>query len=319
MLLIALLLLVTPFAPGEIAFRIADPDLIPEGIAYDASTKTFFVGSTFQRKIVAVDAAGRVRDFTTEGQNGLFGVLGLRVDPSRRVLWAISSNAGGTMPARGLDKSCLGCSTVTSYSIESGALLEKYVLGNKPAVYFLNDLAIAPNGDVYLTDTMSGDVYRITREKKALEQFVSLGANTFPNGIDISTDGRTLFAATALGLRTVRIADRHVADVKGMPGERPPLIDGLYFVDNSLIAVQPFEPARVIVRYRLSNAHTIVTAEVIAAEHPQHKQPTTGVVVGNEFYYIANSQLQFFRAMYKDGAYDRSALTDVVVLKTPIR
>ena len=40
-----LLLLVTLLAPSEVAFRIADPDLIHEGIAYDAPSKTFFVGA----------------------------------------------------------------------------------------------------------------------------------------------------------------------------------------------------------------------------------------------------------------------------------
>jgi hypothetical protein len=45
------------------------------------------------------------------------------------------------------------------------------------------------------------------------------------------------------------------------------------------------------------------------------RQPTTGVIVGSEFYYIANAQLQFFRTMYRDGAYDRSALADVVVFR----
>src|SRR5687768_15158028 len=112
MILTALLMTVTLLAQSEVAFKIADPDFIPEGITYDPSTKTFFLGSTFKRKIVAIDAAGKVRDFTTEAQDGIYGVLGMRVDPKTRTLWAISSNAGGTMPARGLDKSCLGCSIV---------------------------------------------------------------------------------------------------------------------------------------------------------------------------------------------------------------
>ena len=93
MLLCLFLLLLTVPPPAEVAFRIADPDLIPEGIAYDPKTRTFFVGSTFKRKIVAVDAAGRARDFTTEAQDGIFGVLGLRVDADRRILWAISAPA----------------------------------------------------------------------------------------------------------------------------------------------------------------------------------------------------------------------------------
>ena len=320
MLKIALLLFVTLLVPAEVAFRIADPDLIPEGIAYDAATKTFFVGSTFKRKIVAVTLNGQTRDFTREGADGLFGVLGLRVDPARRVLWAISSNAGGTMPARALDKSCLGCSTVTSYNVESGVLLEKYELSNKPAVHFLNDLTIAPTGDVFITDTMSGDIYRITRAAKVLERFATLGTGTFPNGIDVTGDGRALIVATALGLRRVLIADGSVSAVRGLTSEKPPVIDGLYVNGNSVVAIQPFERDRAVVRYTLTSAgDAIAKTEVLLAAHPLLKQPTTGVIVGSDLYFIANAQLQFFRAMYKDGAYDRAALQDVVVLKTSIR
>jgi hypothetical protein len=39
------------------------------------------------------------------------------------------------------------------------------------------------------------------------------------------------------------------------------------------------------------------------------------VIAGRDFYYIANAQLQTFRAMAAAGKVDRAALTEVVVLK----
>src|SRR5690606_7736793 len=114
-------------------------------------------GSTFKRKIVAIDRDGRARDFTQEGQDGAFGFVGMRVDADRDALWAVTSNAGDTMPARGLDKSCLGCSTVMRYAIATGRLVKKYELSNAPDVHFLNDLVVTRAGDVFITDTMSGD------------------------------------------------------------------------------------------------------------------------------------------------------------------
>jgi hypothetical protein len=307
-----LLLLSLLVADSQVAFKIADPDFIPEGIAYDPETRTFFVGSTFKRKIVAVNAAGKVRDFTKEGQDGMFGVVGLRVDVKRRVLWAISSNAGDTMPARGLDKSCLGCSIVARYDIASGKLLKKYSLASVPAPHFLNDLAISPSGDVFITDTMTGDLYRITRAKDALERWIGVGPQVFPNGIDITPDGRTLFVATGAGIRKVDIAQGTIAPISRNLGT----IDGLYFFRGSLIAIQPFDEFRKVARYHLSQGHDAITnTETLEASHPMFKQPTTGVIVGSDFYYIANAQLQFFRAMYRDGSYDRSLLADVVVLR----
>ena len=316
MLLTTLALAAALFGPSEVAFRIPDPDFIPEGIAYDEATNRFFVGSTFKRKIVSVDRGGQVRDFTAEGQDGLFGVLGLRVDAKRRTLWAVSSNAGGTMPARALDKTCLGCSTVTSYNVDTGRLLKKYELPNKPSVHFLNDLVVAGNGDVYVTDTISGDVYRIQEGKDGLEPFVSLGKDAYPNGIDVGPDGRTIFVATNVGIRRIEVSTGTVTNIGGL-GEKVPSIDGLCYFDGSLVAIQPFEQDRRVMRYFLEGDR-ITKSEVLEADHPLFKQPTTGVIVDKSIYYIANAQLQFFRGMYKDGAYDRAALADVVVMKLPL-
>lgn len=311
-LLAALVGLTLTQAPSQVAFKIADSELIPEGIAYDPQTKTFFVGSTYKRKIVAVDAAGKARDFTKEGQDGVYGFVGLRVDPSRRTLWAVSSNAGGTMPARGLDKTCLGCSTVTRYDIGSGKLLKKYQLPNTDAPHFLNDIAIAPSGDAYITDTMTGGIYRITRANDRLERWADLGPQVYPNGIDITPGGSVLFVATEAGLRKIDVKTGAVTAISRNVGS----IDGLYFHRNSLIAIQPFEEFRKVARFRLTPAlDGVAGIDTLEASNPVFRQPTTGVIVGDDFYFIANAQLQAFRAMHAAGTVDRKALADVVVLK----
>src|SRR4051812_9537514 len=64
---------------AEVAFTINEKDLIPEGIAYDPAQKEFYVGSILKRKIVRIDSSGRASDFTSEGQDGLFKVLGMTV------------------------------------------------------------------------------------------------------------------------------------------------------------------------------------------------------------------------------------------------
>ena len=75
------------------AFRIDDASLFPEGIAVDPRDGTLYVSSILKRKIVRVSPDGRVEDFVRERQDSLLGVLGLRVDAKRRLLWAVA--AGG--------------------------------------------------------------------------------------------------------------------------------------------------------------------------------------------------------------------------------
>ena len=127
------------------AFTIPEPDLVPEGIAHDPTTGTFFVGSTYKRKIVAVDRNGTARDFTTEGQDGLLGVVGMKVDVARRRLWAAAGDAGVNMPMKGMDARTRGRSGVFMYDVETGKRLRRYLLDAPGEEHFLNDLVVAPS------------------------------------------------------------------------------------------------------------------------------------------------------------------------------
>jgi hypothetical protein len=79
----------TPDAP--VAFRLTNPKLIPEGIAYDAKGDRFFIGSVAQKKIVVTDRKGDARDFS-KVEDKLDCVLGVIVDPAREQLYAVSTN-----------------------------------------------------------------------------------------------------------------------------------------------------------------------------------------------------------------------------------
>ena len=73
---------------SAVAFRIPEKGLVPEGIAFDSKTGSFFVSSIRKRKIVRVAPDGKASDFVASGRDGLRGVLGMRVDPAKRRLWA---------------------------------------------------------------------------------------------------------------------------------------------------------------------------------------------------------------------------------------
>jgi hypothetical protein len=317
LLLISLCFFASAQEQSQVAFKIADSELIPEGIAYDPQARIFYVGSTYRRKIISIDRKGVVRDFTSEAQEGLLGALGMKVDTKRRLLWAVSSNAGGAMPGKGLGRDCLGCSAVFKYDLRTGRLVKKYDLPNKPNVHFLNDLTINSRGDAFITDTVTGDIYLISRMKDELELFLNLGQKAFPNGIDLSDDEKHLFVAAGGGIQVVNLRDKSNRTLKLPDVASPLVIDGLYFYKGSLIAIQPFADQRKVVRYYLDKEANLVTkAEVIEAEHTLFNQPTTGVIAGKDFYYIANSQLQLFRRIYKpDATYDKGQLRDVVVLR----
>jgi DNA-binding beta-propeller fold protein YncE len=301
-----------PF-PGQVAFTIPQPDLVPEGIAHDPVTGTFFVSSTYRRKILAVTRDGAVRDFTTEGQDGLLGVVGMHVDAKRRRLWAAASDAGEHMPIKGGTPGGRGVGGLYSYDLATGKLDRKLILDERPgAQHFLNDLAIAAGGDVYVTDSMAGTVYVLRVGGDALAPLAPAGALPFANGIVLSGDERTLFVSTRDGLVSFDVASRRVTPLGAGRA------DGLALHRGRLIAVQPWERGKVIVRHALDGTR-VVRSDVIVPDHPEHLQPTTGVVVGNAFYYIANSQLQHFRALVRpDGTFPLEPLRPPVILRVDL-
>src|SRR5688572_1103736 len=78
-------------ARGRVAFTIPDTAFHAEGVGFDARSGRWFVGSVRQRRIVAVDAVGVVRDFAPAGSEGLAGVFGMAVDSARRMLWVATT------------------------------------------------------------------------------------------------------------------------------------------------------------------------------------------------------------------------------------
>ena len=79
--------------------------------------------------------------------------------------------------------------------------------------------------------------------------------------------------------------------------------DGLYFYQNSLIAIQPNVKNRKITQYFLKEDHTgIERIRVLLPDDPLLAQPTTGTVAGDRFYFIATSQLQAFARHYRENS-----------------
>lgn len=279
-----------PTSNSKAGFMIPGKDLIPEGIAYDPATETFYVGSIYKRKVVSRSKDGKVRDFTSERQDGLWGVLGMRVDDKRRVLW-VNSAAGAE------EKELNGYSGVFKYDLKTGKLIKKYILDNKPRAHLLNDLAINRRGDVFITDSLSGAVYMVSQAKDELETFVEPGQFIYPNGITLSNDERSLFVADwSKGISVVDLGARRVAPLPHSQSVTLSGIDGLYLYQNSLIAVQNGPKPERVVQYFLNDKQDRVeSAAVLESNNPLFAIPTTGVLVGDKFYFIANSYVDMFR------------------------
>lgn len=284
---------------SRIAFTLSEKDLLPENIAYEAKTQSFFVGSTRKGKVIKIDANGRHSDFINPKQDGLWMVIGMKADSNNRWLWVCSSG-GDNLEDYNLKDSIQGRPAgIFKFDIDSGTLIKKYTLEDYGNVHFFNDLVVDAEGNIYITHMFEEHaIYTIQINKDELEMFVKPDDLKYPNGITITDDNQFLFVAHSEGLIRVNIKSKEVSPVKlteTLNLARRESIDGLYFYKNALIGIQP--SVKQVQKFILNqNLDAIIDSQILEANHPMMNTPTTGVIVNEELYYIANAQFGSFDA-----------------------
>lgn len=260
-----------PVACGEAVATLPDANLLVEDVVWDPGTRTFYFSSIKQKKILALDAQGRFRDFATGAP---WGVMGLALDARRRLLWATSADIEGEKSA------------VLKYALDSGKLLQQFELDGK---HLFGDAALGPRGELYLGDS-KGAFYHIPAGGKSVELLVREGL-LGPQTPAVSGDGKTVFWADyLLGIAVFDVKSGHFSLLKHPKNVTLHGIDGLYLTGDTLYAVQNGTLPNRIVRLTLDKAHReVVDAKVLEANTERLGAPNHGVVVGGDFYFIANS------------------------------
>jgi sugar lactone lactonase YvrE len=68
-----------------------EKDVIPEGIAVNPANGMIYVSSIALKKIIAIDNDGSHKDFIKSGQHEFLEGLGMKIDPKKQLLWAVSN------------------------------------------------------------------------------------------------------------------------------------------------------------------------------------------------------------------------------------
>jgi len=297
----------------ELYATIPEVDLIPEGIAFDPADRTLYISSIRKRKIVAVSPQGRARDFVAPGRDGLWSVLGMKIDPQRRTLLACSEADGPGM--EGYVPGDLGKSAVFEFDLATGKTVRVF---RPPAGHHLfNDLAFTPE-TIWVTDSQEGSVWRIDRRSGRIARLAPAGRFVYPNGIAIDPGGRTLFVADGKSIYAVDPLSGTSRELLHPPRAKLGEADGLYFDHGALVAIQNGNPPVRVVRFSLSPGHDRVTGQMIlAADDDRLPEPTTGAIEGDVMYLVGDAQL---RAVGRDGRlWPRERLSPVKVYAMPLR
>jgi hypothetical protein len=272
----------TAVARSELVLTLGDAGVVPEDIDFDPQTKTFLITSVLEKKIVRVAPSGQISTFASSP--GGWPMLAIKVDAKRKLVWATDVALDGFTNA---PKSDWGRSAVLCFDLQTGALRNRI---EGPPHSALGDMALTEEGVPIVSDGGGGGVYRIEDGRLVLingEDFIS------PQTPVVLQGGKV--AAVPDYARGIGILDLKVGSVRWLNqpgGAKVALngVDGLYFADGGFMLTQNGTSPERVVRMKLDQSQTkVVSEDVIERATPTLGDPTHGVVVGDWFYYIANS------------------------------
>ncbi len=223
------------------------------------------------------------------GDGGLLAVLGMRVDVRRDTLWVASAAAPFMLNATPAEA---GRAMLSRIDLARGRVAASHALAG-PGL--LNDVALAPDGSVYVTESHGGTVYRLAREGTELRAILPPESFESPNGIVVLRGGELLvtdFDGLALVVDPSGAAPR--IERLATPGDRYlGGIDGLALSGKRVIAIQNLVGrSRVWALTVDTRQRRVAQAALLLRGHPDFLNPTTGVATGNRFVFIADPKLQ---------------------------
>jgi len=285
--------------PNEILIK--SPGLYPEGLVYDNRTEAFYTTSVAQGKIVKVTKDGKVTVFADD--EDLVSTIGLEIDVKRNRLIVCNSDPGASSKSSEATKGKLAA--VVFYNLKTGKR-EKYIDLTAIAPqggHMANDVTIDNNGNLYITDSFSPIIYKVSNKGKATilinDERLAAPAGTFGlNGLVYHPNG-FLIVAVYNGGKLFKIPLSNPSDLKEIElGGKPfPTIDGVLFLDNNTIALAcnnltgaDFTSAV----YKVNTNNNWMSANTIAVFETGNTFPTTLTKAGNDVFVVyAKLQMLF--------------------------
>jgi sugar lactone lactonase YvrE len=283
-----------PVVRSRVRFSVPDTTLQPEGIAFDAKSGRWFVSSVRQRRVVAVDRDGTVHDFVRAGADGIGGVFGMAVDSVHRTLWVATTSLPRMQGFVATDSGRVG---VYGYDLDSGLLRRRVWAPRDSSVrHTFGDVAVAPNGDVYVSDSEAPWLFALPFGGDTLVRFVSHPLFSSLQGMAFTPDGATMFVADySHGLLRVDVRSRAVTLLHAPSNVTLLGVDGFYWRDGALVGIQNgVTPARTV-RFCLdADGQGVRAIEILDRNPALADEPTLGAIVGDSLFYLATGQWEKF-------------------------
>lgn len=276
-----------------------DQPVIAENVVRDSERRRLLVSTVRGRTILQIADDGEATPYLVADAE-VAGIFGLALDPERGLLWATASGLAmaGPLPEELTDRTEL-----LKIDLASGRLLARFPQTDDARRSF-GDLAVGPDGAVYVSDSIGGEIFRLPVGGAGLERLVAAGALRSPQGLAIAPDGQALIVADyTSGLYRL---DPTTGEVFPVAAPEVTLIgiDALVRDGDRFLVVQNGTNPQRVMSLRLdSAASTVLEARVLAANLPEMDEPAGASVVDGHLLLVATGQMS---AYGEDGAERRT-------------
>lgn len=275
-----------PVAAPEVFLVLENESLRTEGITWDPVGRQLYFGS-LNGEIWRADLNGKLERFAGPG-SGLREVLGLKVDAERRLLWAATGVFPDLIPT-GETKKDVGTTGLHAYDLGTAKRVRDCGLDERPTMHGFNDMALASNGDVYVSNSTDNSIYKLSAACK-LDRVLQDPAMSFPNGIALTPDGSRLYVGHVEGISVIDVRTGKRTKLSVPKNAAVTSIDGLVWDGKDLLAIQPTPYLARVARIRLADdGLSIREVTTMSSRPPPGLNPATGVVVNDQYYMMTNA------------------------------
>ncbi|EGF91454.1 hypothetical protein ABI_28700 [Asticcacaulis biprosthecium C19] len=252
---------------------------LTDAMTYAPNSEQMFLSHVRTGKVTALTAAGS-RDVVSFRPGVAAYGLGLRENQ----LWATTA---ATRQTKTYDPKLSISSKVVVIDPANGQILQSFTAGDDRRFGHL----LMGRDDLYVADTTHGEILRLNRYQGALEALIPEGYLDAPMGIVESEDATILIVADFIsGLYRIDLTAGSMMRI--LPPETGSTLgfSSMSRHGKDIVAIQTgFEPNR-IVRLRMSDDWSQITAVDTVLRSKQLSQPTQGLVTGDHYIFVARSQ-----------------------------
>jgi sugar lactone lactonase YvrE len=297
--------------PSDTAFVLSRAGVIPENIVYDAPRDRFLGGDLEHDGLIELRRDGLSRPFAQEA-NIDGRVLGLKIDTERKLLWGVAFTR---LPApEGDTTQAPARSILFALELPGGRVVHRISSPKDGASHLFNDLVIGRNGTVYFTDSEARAVWTLAPNASKLRLLHRGPPERFayPNGIAFLPKERGLLVAYWQGLLTIDLPSGRASNVRAPNDSAVSGIDGLYTRCSGYVGIQNMADPSGIIAFRVERGAATAVRD-LERGRADFRGPTTGTIVGDTLFYVANAQIGPFDPRKEGGSLD-----PVLVLRMPL-